>query len=237
MGHVDGSIDDLLELAHGSTADHWGPFHELGHNFQYRPWVMAPETTETTCNLWSVYLYEKIGIAVGHPQVSPSSLTAKINSYLATGPDFTQWSTWTALVTYLQLKDGFGWSFFAELFTRYRTLGLSPSNDEERYNEWVRQSSIVANRDLGPFYTAWGFPTSQAVLDEVAELPAWTENPMQDYVRRRRTLEGGPAQAGAESRHVVDYHGGTMPHDNEGVPTAFDDLEALAPGRHQAAKE
>jgi len=36
----------------------WGFFHEFGHNHQHDLWSL-PGTGETTCNLWSVYLFEE----------------------------------------------------------------------------------------------------------------------------------------------------------------------------------
>lgn len=38
----------------------WGPIHELGHNQQRACWEFPPHTTEGTCNLWSVYVHEKV---------------------------------------------------------------------------------------------------------------------------------------------------------------------------------
>jgi hypothetical protein len=190
MGHVHGSVDDLLELRQGGGGDHWGPFHELGHNFQYRPWVL-PRTTETTCNLWSVYMYEKIGVSNAHSQMLPANQERKIDEYLATGPDFTEWSVWTALVTYMQLQEAFGWAFYTTIFTQYRESGVSLSTDAQKIDEWVRRSSLVAEVNLGPFYTAWGFPTSQSVLDEISSLPDWDDNPMLDQSRRRQLMFNG----------------------------------------------
>ena len=50
--------------------------------------------------------------------------------------------------------------------------------DQAKIDEWVRMTSEVANKNLGPFYTAWGFPTTQSVLDSIASRPAWAEDPM-----------------------------------------------------------
>ena len=64
------------------------------------------------------------------------------------------------------------------------TASSSPSCEKQlkklaaRVDEWVRRASHVADRNLGPFYQAWGFNVTQSVLDEIANLPAWAENPM-----------------------------------------------------------
>ena len=53
-----------------------------------------------------------------------------------------------------------------------------PANEGERIQRWIVRSSQRANRDLVPFYTAWGFPITQATRGATAALPAWAENPM-----------------------------------------------------------
>ena len=67
------------------------------------------------------------------------------------------------------------------VFAEYKALASSesPADDQARIDEWVRRSSYAAGVDLGPFYTAWGFPTSTDILNEISALPDWAENPMQ----------------------------------------------------------
>lgn len=43
---------------------------------------------------------------------------------------------------------------------------------------WARRLGAQADRDLGPFFPAWGLPRSASVLDELAARPAWTDDPM-----------------------------------------------------------
>lgn len=47
----------------------WGPIHELGHNQQRDCWELPPHTTEATCNLWSVYVHEKV-LGIDRAQVT-----------------------------------------------------------------------------------------------------------------------------------------------------------------------
>ena len=140
-------------------------------------------TTEATCNLWSVKMYGSLGIsaAVGHSALSASNRATRLADYRANENKVMgnsgSWNVWVALETYLQLQEAFGWSFYATIFTQYRGIS-DPGTDAARINEWVRRSSYVAGKDLGPFYQAWGFPVTQSVLDEIANLPAWAEDPM-----------------------------------------------------------
>ena len=86
---------------------------------------------------------------------------------------------WTALETYLQLQEAFGWAPFTALFQEYRELppGTFP-DDQTKIDQWVIRSARAFGRDLGPFYTAWGLPVSDDALRSAAELPAWDEDPM-----------------------------------------------------------
>ena len=180
MGYGSGAESFLLVDV--NDGDGWGPFHELGHNHQYRGWFL-PGTTETTCNLWSVKMYDSLNISAadGHSALSASSRATRLADYRANankvmgndGP----WNVWVALETYLQLQEAFGWSFYTTIFTQYRGIS-NPGTDSARIDEWVRRSSTVASKNLGPFYQAWGFPVTQSVLDEIENLPAWAEDPM-----------------------------------------------------------
>jgi len=221
MGHLDGvgpdSADVLLDVivynpADGKQGDQWGPFHELGHNFQYDPW-MLPGTQETTCNLWSVYMFEQIGFTTAtHSAITAPQRAARLQEYLDTGPDFwNEWKVWTALETYLQLKEAFGWNLFTELFTQYRSIPTDqmPSTTQQKIDEWVLRSSRVANVDLGPFYQAWGFPVSRHVLQEVGKLATWAEDPMRDRRRLATNTNATPLvmmSSGSASEAAAGVH-------------------------------
>jgi len=181
MAHL-ASVEEVTSLTSLTTSGAWGPFHELGHNHQHRDFVL-PGTTEGNVNLWSVYASEEVaGVSrdVAHPAVAPSSRAQTVSDYLATGPDFANWSVWTALETYLQLQEGFGWEPYPELFDLYRSLDSTghPGTDQERIDLFVQSYADIVEHDLGPFFLAWGFPVSQGVLDDIAQYPAWDEDPM-----------------------------------------------------------
>jgi len=176
------AVDSLLDLESIQTVGSWGPFHEVGHNHQWLPWVL-PGTTESTVNLFSIYVSETVfGIdrGIAHDAVSPTNRAQRMEEYLATGPDFSQWSVWTALETYLQLQEHFGWDFYTNLFIKYREMSpeSAPTDDQQRIDVWVVESSEEAGVNLGPFYLSWGLPVSNWALEAISTLPDWTENPM-----------------------------------------------------------
>ena len=71
----------------------------------------------------------------------------------------------------------FGWETYKnkKVFAQYRELPKSerPHNDEEKRDQWMTRFSRACGKNLGPFFDAWGVPTSDAARQSVADLPAW----------------------------------------------------------------
>lgn len=106
MGHLD-SVKEMLNVDHMRATGLWGPIHELGHNQQRAGWEFPPHTTEATCNLWSVYVHEKVlGIPRerAHPALKQECREERLRAYLGKGAQLNDWSIWTALETYLQVS-------------------------------------------------------------------------------------------------------------------------------------
>ncbi|XP_027691483.1 TRPM8 channel-associated factor 2-like [Vombatus ursinus] len=163
----------------------WGPIHELGHNQQRHVWEFPPHTTEATCNLWSVYIHETVlGIhrSQAHPALTPSDRETRVQEYLRKGAPLKEWSVWTALETYLQLQEAFGWEPFIQLFTEYQTLSGVPNDNAGKMNLWVKKFSHQVQRNLTPFFQTWGWPVKEEVAACLACLPEWQENPMNVYL-------------------------------------------------------
>lgn len=45
-------------------------------------------------------------------------------------------------------------------------------------NLWVTKFSEKVQKNLVPFFVAWGWPVQKEVADSLACLPQWRENPM-----------------------------------------------------------
>jgi hypothetical protein len=137
-------------------------------------------------NLWSVYLNEKLkGIPSWetHEAITLEKRAERMQSYMDAGANFADWSVWTALESYLQIQEAFGWVAYQEVFKEYRGLsaGQAPSTEQAVINQWVMRLSKTVNFNLGPFYVTWGLPVNQATLDSIADLPEWEDNPMKAY--------------------------------------------------------
>ncbi|NQT84633.1 hypothetical protein HQ563_16560, partial [bacterium] len=156
----------------------WGLFHEIGHNHQSRDWTFAG-TTEVTVNLFSLYVMEKIcGLPIGgHPRVEERSRLRSMKDYFASGSDFEKWKSdpFLALAMYIQMQEEFGWEPFKKVFTEYRELpdDERPQTDDQRRDQWMVRFSRTVGRNLGPFFQAWGVPTSEKARTSIADLPVW----------------------------------------------------------------
>jgi Peptidase M60, enhancin and enhancin-like/N-terminal domain of M60-like peptidases len=175
MTHLDAAADmtQLDRLSKGS----WGLFHELGHNHQVGDWTFGG-TGEVTCNLFALYIIQTICTpppgSRGHP-----AATGKVgmDAYFKAGAPFDQWKRkpFLALRMYQQIQAAFGWEPFKAVFAEYRTLPKAerPKSDDEKRNQWMVRMSRTVGRNLGPFFEAWGVPTSAAARSSITDLPAW----------------------------------------------------------------
>ncbi|XP_075064548.1 TRPM8 channel-associated factor homolog [Mixophyes fleayi] len=162
----------------------WGPIHELGHNQQRGVWEFPPHTTEATCNLWSVYVHEMVlGIPrdKAHSALNSSKREDRMKQYLKNGAKLNEWSVWTALETYLQLQEGFGWDPFKRLFSEYQTMSNVSKNNKDKMNLWTEKFSEAVNKNLAPFFQAWGWPIEETTGKKCSTFPPWEENPMKVY--------------------------------------------------------
>ncbi|XP_025785537.1 TRPM8 channel-associated factor 2 [Puma concolor] len=185
MCHVE-SVQELINEAGMRSGGLWGPIHELGHNQQRQEWEFPPHTTEATCNLWSVYVHETVlGIprARAHPALSPPEREKRIKTHIRKGAPLHDWNVWTALETYLQLQEAFGWEPFTQLFAEYQTLSGTPTDKAGKMNLWMKKFSEKVQKNLAPFFEAWGWPVQKEVAASLSCLPEWQENPVRVYVR------------------------------------------------------
>ncbi|XP_003968852.2 TRPM8 channel-associated factor homolog [Takifugu rubripes] len=162
----------------------WGPIHELGHNQQRRCWELPPHTTEGTCNLWSVYVHEQVlGInrAQAHPNVSVENRKQRIEDYVKGGKNLSEWYMWTALETYLQVQERFGWDALKKAFGAYHGMSSYPDDNTGKMNLYAETVSRAVGRNLTGFFRAWGWSIEASTEEKVKNLPPWTDHPMVQY--------------------------------------------------------
>jgi hypothetical protein len=155
----------------------WGLFHELGHNHQSSAWTFDG-TVEVTVNLFSLYLMETVcnkPVAEGHDALADRN--KNMARHLAMGAPFDKWKSdpFLALTMYIQLREAFGWEPFKQAFAAYQEIPgpKRPKSEEQKRDMWLVQMSTTTGKNLGPFFQAWGIPTSDAARTSVSHLPGW----------------------------------------------------------------
>jgi hypothetical protein len=177
MTHLD-AAEFGTDLARLTTKGSWGHFHELGHNHQSGDWTFGG-TGEVTVNLFTLYILSRCCAVEGpgHPAITGEQREKKTRDYLAGGRDFEQWKKdpFLALIMYAQLQEGFGWDAYQRVFAEYAALPAEqrPKTDDEKRDQWLVRFSRTVARNLGPFFEAWGVPTSQEARDGLKDLPEW----------------------------------------------------------------
>ncbi|MBP7634723.1 M60 family metallopeptidase [Candidatus Ozemobacteraceae bacterium] len=153
----------------------WGFWHELGHNHQRPEWTFAG-AGEVTCNLFSLFVEEKIrGI---HPKDHPwmSSHRESVRAYLS-HPDYEVWkkSPGIGLCFFANLQAVFGWEPFKKIFAGYAAAPDHelPKTDEAKRDQWLVRLSHATGKNLAPEFDRWGIPVSATARKEVARLPSW----------------------------------------------------------------
>ena len=183
MAHLD-QRSRLVDSVHIGTCNYeptqsnWGFFHEVGHTHQNPDWTFSG-TVEVTVNLFTLYVHEFLcGITVAQNwRGTPAFQAEQMARYNFDEPNFEQWKRdpFLALVMYEQMQQAFGWEAFRQVFAEYRNLSNAerPKNDDQKRDQWLVRFSRTVGRNLGPFFQAWGVPTSQGARDKVAGLPIW----------------------------------------------------------------
>ncbi|KAF7254703.1 TRPM8 channel-associated factor 2 [Varanus komodoensis] len=163
----------------------WGPIHELGHNQQREAWDFWPHTSEATCNLWSVYANEtvlNIPRHKAHPDLKPHLRQKRIQDYIRNGAQLKDFEVFTALEPYLQLQEAFGWEPYIRIFAKYQTKTDIPPDNKSKMNLWAEMFSQQVQKNLGPFFKAWGWPIKVEISHKLAtSYPPWAEDPMSQY--------------------------------------------------------
>ncbi|MCC6442541.1 MAG: hypothetical protein IT210_03675 [Armatimonadetes bacterium] len=169
---------DRDKMASGGAKSCWGFWHELGHNHQSGHWTFEG-TGETTNNLFSLYCCERVSNepVARSAWLDPAERSKGVQQYFAEGARFEKWQAdpGLSLMFYAQLQQAFGWGAFRRVFAAYRAARPEelPRSDAEKRDQFLVRFSRETGRNLGPFFTAWGIPTSDPARKSIEALPLW----------------------------------------------------------------
>lgn len=157
----------------------WGFYHELGHNHQRGDFTFDG-TGEVTNNVIGMYCYEAVlgkDWLIGHPAISEDARKEHISAIKKANNKWQEWKSnpFTALTTYIQLIQAFGWKSWRTYLHSFEdsSFGPPPANDDERRDQFLIRYSKIANKNLGPFFDAWGIPVSSGAKAAVEKLEPW----------------------------------------------------------------
>ncbi|KAF0813762.1 Alpha-amylase [Andreprevotia sp. IGB-42] len=157
----DGAIGAVLNNKTLRT-DGWGPWHELGHQYQMSSFTWADQT-EVTVNLSSAYVQRALGNV---SRFESGGTWTKSLAYLnqATRDFATQSDLFVRASMFWQLDLTFGRDFYARVGTNYRNMPAAqrPGTDAAKKQTFVIETSRVAGYDLTPFFVQWGVPVDTA---------------------------------------------------------------------------
>ncbi|MDE1462223.1 M60 family metallopeptidase [Spartinivicinus poritis] len=150
----------------------WGPYHEVGHNYQQSDW-MLPGTVEVTNNLFSLYQQEQFG------QTNRIAQTyKKVAGLLEEGQGWDDITgPFERLVFYHQLTLAYGWDFYTQLYTKtreyYHQRGYAKAKNQSAADYLLVTGSAIAKEDLRSFFEKWKIEVSENAKQQVAhmELP------------------------------------------------------------------
>ena len=158
----------------------WDVLKTLACQYVPTTWTVPEAGGDEICDLFSVYASEKLLGSSTAPLFAPSARKDRIDNYIKGGRNYTGgWKGLTAVETYLQLKDSFGWGMYKIVFPRSNNPSSEGSGDSTSdIDKWVTDTSTLSGYNLYHFYKDyWGWPVSSKVLDAVANLPDWTYGP------------------------------------------------------------
>jgi hypothetical protein len=171
-----------LNLLRGSDGNKtWGFYHELGHNHQRPEWTWSG-LGEVTNNLFSLYGDETFNktdsnYSDSHGAIAPTTRRDRLTKYLANGVSFEGMNSdpFLTLTFFIDLRREFGWEPFKKVFGEYRGLSNAerPKTELEKHDQFLTRFSRAVGKDLGPYFTAWGLPTSESARKAVSTLPRW----------------------------------------------------------------
>ncbi|XP_063592925.1 uncharacterized protein LOC134770012 [Penaeus indicus] len=161
-------------MADNRTPYDWVSWHELGHNYQQRPYWAGVYGVESTVNLFSLYIQEKL---FNSDRLEEQNSYATAADKVDNGMTFDEGDVWDQLVFLMEIKHAFpeGWEMFRQLNRTTRAL----SDDEAKYltEDHQRQIDHVYKNlsksvgyDLVLTYDRWGLSLSQEAKDEIEQL-------------------------------------------------------------------
>ncbi|MGX5817744.1 M60 family metallopeptidase [Chitinophaga lutea] len=178
---------DFIDVDLITTGASWGPFHEIGHNFQMGSmwsWGGADDLGEVSNNLFvfkiadrhgrkppRIYTGDFVAVALAHAKTTGAKRFSSVTNVFG------------RLVPFVQLFQRYGYGMMTALSKAARRENRVPIIDEVRKNFFFVQASLYAKVNLKPFFDQWGIEVSPSAVEQVRHLPLLTEKVWEKDIR------------------------------------------------------
>lgn len=179
----------------GMVQNGWGPWHELGHQFQMegQKWN---DMGEVSVNLTSLYVQRELG---ARSRLETAGDWAKAFTYFQQPQrNYHTQDLFVKVAMLWQLDLTFGKDFYAKLGRIYRDMTDVPVTHDSKIQRFILETSRLAGYNLVPFYDQWGLQASDATRQKLTQLalpmmsdPIWEnrdENIKYDYSQPQDVL-------------------------------------------------
>ncbi|XP_063592926.1 accessory colonization factor AcfD-like [Penaeus indicus] len=152
----------------------WVVWHELGHNHQQGSYWCRAYGSESSVNLFSLYIQE---------QLFDADRLEDMNGYVTAadkvdnGMTFDEGDVWDKLVFLMEIKHAFpeGWEMFRQLYKTTRALSDDEAHDiagshQLQIDHAYKNLSKSAGYDLVLTYDRWGLELSEEAKQEIQQL-------------------------------------------------------------------
>lgn len=149
----------------------WGPWHEAGHQRQQLPWTWDG-LGEVTVNIYSMSVQR----AFGNKSRLESGAYDKTFTYLnkpQSEKDYNKIDdVFVKLVMFWQLDLAFGEEFYPKLHQLYRAIPNEelPKTSDEKIQDFIYNTSKVAQKNLLPFFDKWGLIATPETRQKIENL-------------------------------------------------------------------
>lgn len=158
-----GGVNEVVDPNVLCSNDGWGPWHELGHQYEMLAFQTKVEVLE---NLTSLYVQRELKLG---SRLATDNVWLAVKAYLSsTARDYDKEDDlWVSVAMFWQLDLTFGGDFYRSLADRVRSIPFVelPENDEERKYLFIIEASRVSGFDLTPFFEKWGYRTHKMTAD------------------------------------------------------------------------
>ncbi|WDL91929.1 wall-associated protein [Bacillus sp. HNR-4] len=173
-GYAKESIEYVLDIDKFTT-DGWGPWHEVGHVHQQKPWL-SEGMDETTVNIYSLAVQLAFG---NESRMEVDGRYEDAFAYLNQPDDQKDFDKADPIVMFWQLHLIYGDQFYPKLHQMYRVLPDTEYpmldtdgviSNREKKQMFIYLASKVSGQNLISYFAKWGLHAEVDTVEKINKL-------------------------------------------------------------------